>query len=619
MSHYRHFKHLHIPDHWEQYWSRYPNGYTLLEALISWTTQVNNMVDSQNHVSDQMTALKIDYNALEKELRMSWNAYKEHTVKTYEDFQAEILVIVNNWIASIEPTIQDETVKNLNNWLSDGTLADIINNDVFDMKANQTDLDNVSAELAQTNSAFELSKKATNDFMKQLAQSVSQSSQVIDFSRTNLDSWVHTEGVEIVEGNLTITDDTQTNAHANVALFKGVPNARSIEIELTGGFTARARVAFGKDEKNFFYGTFSANLPDVDFYRVENGELVSSSLLKATNERYLPEVGDRLRFTIHNQNIQIFVNDNLWGTLILTDEYKHLVDGPVMAGVGFRDAGSQRFEVSRVSISPERRYKYIHFSIDDVVAVFEDLTTNSGTYSSIFDNDTLKWLKNMHDRFGTVVSLYLFYQNENNTWNLSQMPTKYRSEFRKNADWLKLGFHGLDTNAKYDLSSYNSQQSLTHYNNMISQIKRFAHELNIDVVPRTAFFTGHIDIVKEWKNAPNGVKGFISSDDDRANMMYLDAIQRQTLKYCDDFYDANEDLYFVRTDLRLEHHTDPVSELESRIDDYTLNGQHDVLEVFTHEGPLSGTTNKVKAEAIFEWGLNSGYVFDFPMNNIMKS
>lgn len=148
-GHHNHYKKLHIPDHWEHYWSKYPNGYTLLEALISWTSQVNDMIVSYNHMSDDMVALDRNFRALEKELRASWEGYKDHTEKTYSDFREEVFTIINNWLSTIETTIQDTVVSSLSGWLSDGTLADIINNDVFDMKANQTDLDNVSALLKQ--------------------------------------------------------------------------------------------------------------------------------------------------------------------------------------------------------------------------------------------------------------------------------------------------------------------------------------------------------------------------------------------------------------------------------------------------------------------------------------
>lgn len=149
-NHYKGFKHLHVPDNWEHYWSKYPNGFTILESLIDWVSQVNDMVDSSNENTEIIKCVERNFKALDKELRASWKGYKEHTEQTYTDFREEILTIVNQWIATIEPTIQDEVVSSLNQWLDDGTLADIINEDVFNMKANQSDLDDTNEQLAQT-------------------------------------------------------------------------------------------------------------------------------------------------------------------------------------------------------------------------------------------------------------------------------------------------------------------------------------------------------------------------------------------------------------------------------------------------------------------------------------
>lgn len=174
-GHHNHYKYLHVPDHWEHYWSKYPNGYTLLEALISWTSQVNDMIESYNHMSDDMVVLNRNFKALDKELRASWAGYKDHTEKTYSDFREEILTIINNWIASIEPDIQNTVVNLLNGWLSDGTLADIINEDVFNMKANQSDLDTTNQEIANArtdlnNETHPTLSERLNDNFKELTK-----------------------------------------------------------------------------------------------------------------------------------------------------------------------------------------------------------------------------------------------------------------------------------------------------------------------------------------------------------------------------------------------------------------------------------------------------------------
>ena len=48
------FNYLKVPDQWNTYFSKYPQGYTILEALIEWVSQVDNMVDNQNLLNTNM-------------------------------------------------------------------------------------------------------------------------------------------------------------------------------------------------------------------------------------------------------------------------------------------------------------------------------------------------------------------------------------------------------------------------------------------------------------------------------------------------------------------------------------------------------------------------------------
>lgn len=106
------FNYLRVPETWRQYWTRYPEGYTILEALIDWVSQVNLMVENQN----------------------DWIEYLEDFVKTFDK------------------NVQGTVSKLLNEWYEDGTLADIINNEVFDMKADKADLERAELEIARVNS-----------------------------------------------------------------------------------------------------------------------------------------------------------------------------------------------------------------------------------------------------------------------------------------------------------------------------------------------------------------------------------------------------------------------------------------------------------------------------------
>lgn len=86
---------------------------------------------------------------------------------------------------------------------------------------------------------------------------------------------------------------------------------------------------------------------------------------------------------------------------------------------------------------PENRQ--LHFSIDDTIKIFQDLTQNEKEYESIFENSILNFLWECHQKFGLKVSLYCYYEEGN--FDLSTVPDTYREEFLKNSDWLQFGFH----------------------------------------------------------------------------------------------------------------------------------------------------------------------------------
>lgn len=83
--------------------------------------------------------------------------------------------------------------------------------------------------------------------------------------------------------------------------------------------------------------------------------------------------------------------------------------------------------------------KVVHFSFDDVFDVFKDLHKNVDQYESVFDNEFLNDLKVLHKEYGAKFSLYIYEKDD--SFNLADMPVRYKEELRKNSDWLKFGFH----------------------------------------------------------------------------------------------------------------------------------------------------------------------------------
>lgn len=77
------FNHLNIPNHWEHYWTRYPEGYTILEALISWVNQVDTMVDNQNNLNEKVEQFR--------------NEIDEFVERFDDRLQDEVTQILSEW------------------------------------------------------------------------------------------------------------------------------------------------------------------------------------------------------------------------------------------------------------------------------------------------------------------------------------------------------------------------------------------------------------------------------------------------------------------------------------------------------------------------------------------
>lgn len=315
-GHHNHYSKLHIPDHWEHYWSKYPNGYTLLEALISWTSQVNDMITSYNHMSDDMVALDRNFRALEKELRASWKGYKDKTDLDNSNFRDEVYTIINNFIASIEPTIQDTVVSSLSTWLADGTLADIINNDVFDMKANQTDLDIVNERLDDNAiNPFKYAGELTNH--ADIITNAFKYGNVIKLPNNvqiNIDKEVEIPTGKKLDFNYTKIVFTGEDASFNISPGATLVNAKVL---VSQGVVLKQAVLYFDGNKNFILGDNTATFIENVGAKRDGGE-----------NRYQ-------------------------GTFIHLDATQKKIDEPCfISGISFKEINSWRFEYGfRMTVS----------------------------------------------------------------------------------------------------------------------------------------------------------------------------------------------------------------------------------------------------------------------------
>lgn len=104
------FNRLNVPNQFQHYWTKHPEGYTLIEALLNWVAQVDNMVDNQNGLN-----------------------------KTVEDYRKELDSFINQFDGELQKTVTET----LSEWQESGFL------DIVISQALQTQIDTVAEQLAQ--------------------------------------------------------------------------------------------------------------------------------------------------------------------------------------------------------------------------------------------------------------------------------------------------------------------------------------------------------------------------------------------------------------------------------------------------------------------------------------
>ena len=95
---------------------------------------------------------------------------------------------------------------------------------------------------------------------------------------------------------------------------------------------------------------------------------------------------------------------------------------------------------------------------------------------SLFDQFYLKFLKKMHDEYGTKFTLNLFFRNDHDPCELSSMPDCYKGEFADNADWLKMSWHAYSEFPDRPYQNATAEKVASDYDLIKSEVCRFAGE-----------------------------------------------------------------------------------------------------------------------------------------------
>lgn len=265
---------------------------------------------------------------------------------------------------------------------------------------------------------------------------------------------------------------------------------------------------------------------------------------------------------------------------------------------------------------PFQKLNYMHLSIDDVIEILQELELND--FQSVWEHPIFAMLQRFNSQYGAVFSLYCFYETKDGQWKLDQLSNRFKDEFRGASHWLRFGFHGKGYESQYGYSedSIGPDVASEHYSLVNNAICTFASSAVIDTIPRIHFYKGTLETIRNWKASMYGIKGLLTADDTRDEVYYLNQIQRAGLVKYDVYYDLEEQLYFIHTDLRLEHEENPIDVLEARATNPQHHEQQRSLCIFTHEDQLQEASMILKIEDCCKWASNNGYRFSFPMDQV---
>ena len=124
-------------------------------------------------------------------------------------------------------------------------------------------------------------------------------------------------------------------------------------------------------------------------------------------------------------------------------------------------------------------YRRYNFFIDDNSFVFTEIARQRP--AKLLDHFYLRFLYDMHLRYGTVFTLNCFFRNDHDKehFTLEQFPDCYRREWEENADWLKLAFHAYSEFPDRPYQNATAETLGHDYDLVLGEIARFAGEKSI--------------------------------------------------------------------------------------------------------------------------------------------
>ena len=186
--------------------------------------------------------------------------------------------------------------------------------------------------------------------------------------------------------------------------------------------------------------------------------------------------------------------------------------------------------------------KIVQISFDDVYLCIKDLK-DTLRYTSVFQQPFLKSLKELHDVYGAVFSLYVYEKADN--FVITEVPDKFRNEFIENSEWLKFGYHAIEPRFDKKEQSLEFERSFL---NVRKSILHWAGKSSLAPCLRLHYYFADdnmIAILKKYR-----VYHLLGADDEGRISYNLNRLQSDSLYALRAYiYDS---IYYHKTDIRIE-------------------------------------------------------------------
>ena len=268
----------------------------------------------------------------------------------------------------------------------------------------------------------------------------------------------------------------------------------------------------------------------------------------------------------------------------------------------------------------EESNRVVHLSIDDV-SVLSDLIRHQQDYDSLFQHPFMDFLYDLHREYGLRITLYTYDRFKvDGTYRdgytrIEEMPLKYKNDFKKASDWLRIGFHSRRADFDSLVSVADFQNS---YKNVNSAIAQFADSSMVATTLRFHYFFAPDSLL----NSLPGIRCLLCADN--SNLVSYNLTADEARSVSNGKRIIKNDVFYRRTDLRVDDNFRIISNLE-RLDNI------DTLVIFTHEWKLwhvpeadsnlsvagkvkvraSECVNQVLFKQTVKWLTDAGYTFSF--------